>query len=630
MNKGNIRNFVIISHIDHGKSTLADRFLEITKTVEIRKMQPQYLDRMALERERGITIKMQPVRMVYHPKSEIRSTKSETNFKIQDSKLEIANSEFILNLIDTPGHVDFSYEVSRSLAAVEGAILLVDATKGIQAQTISNLEMARNQELIIVPAINKIDAATPEQIEETKKELANVLKIDDKNVFLISAKTGGGVEDLLQAAIKIIPSPGVKISGSADKPITRALIFDSEYDFYKGVIAYIRVVDGEIKKGEKIYLIGSKASAEVIETGIFTPELSPRANLKEGEIGYIATGLKDIEKCRVGDTITNYKLKVASYSLLEPLRGYKEPQPMVFASFYPIDPADYDELKDAIGKLKLNDASLAFEGESIPFLGRGFRCGFLGMLHLEIVSERLKRDYNLDLVITSPSAIYKIIDKKNSSKFIYNVNNLPEENQIKEIQEPWIELEIIAPSKYLGSLMKLLELLRGEYKDTQYLGQDKLIIKFEAPLDEVVSGFYDKLKSVTSGYGSMNYKFLEYRAGDLVKLDFLLAGEPIAVFSKIVSKDKAYSEGKRLVTLLKEVIPSQQFAVAIQAAIGGKIIARETKKAMRKDVTAPLYGGDVTRKKKLLEKQKKGKKKLAQFGKVNLPSEVFLKILKER
>lgn len=621
MKKENIRNFVIISHIDHGKSTLADRFLELTKTVDVRKMQPQYLDRMALERERGITIKMQPVRMLYESQTDAERTRTDADEK---------RVEFILNLIDTPGHVDFSYEVSRSLAAVEGAILLVDAIKGIQAQTISNLEMAQNQGLTIVPAINKIDTADSEQIEETKKELANILKINDKDIFLISAKTGKGIEELLQAVIKNIPNPEIKKNDLTDKKVTRALIFDSEYDFYKGVIAYVRVVDGEIKKGEKVYLIGSKASAEVVDIGIFTPELSPRAKLEEGEIGYIATGLKDIEKCRVGETICGISSKLVNIRDIQPLAGYKEPQPMVFASFYPIDPADYDELKDAIGKLKLNDASLTFEGESIPFLGRGFRCGFLGMLHLEIISERLKRDYNLDLVITSPSAIYKVIDKKNSTNFIYNVNSLPEQNQIKEIREPWVELEIMAPSKYLGSLMKLLELLRGNYKDTQYLGQDKLIIKFEAPLDEVVSGFYDKLKSVTSGYGSMNYKFLGYRAGDLVKLDFLLAGEPIAVFSKIVAKEKAYNEGKRLVTLLKDVIPAQQFAVSIQAAIGGKIIARETKKALRKDVTAPLYGGDVTRKRKLLEKQKKGKKKLAQFGKVNLPSEVFLKILKER
>ncbi len=614
MNQEDIRNFVIISHIDHGKSTLADRFLEITKTVDARKMQPQYLDRMALERERGITIKMQPVRMSYTPNAK----------------------PYILNLIDTPGHVDFSYEVSRSLAAVEGAILLVDATKGIQAQTIGNLEMAQNQGLTIIPAINKIDIANSEQITEAKKELANLLKIpaspklrrgeDDKDIFLISGKTGEGTKELLEAVIEKVPAPAFQSAADAS---LRALIFDSEYDFYKGVIAYLRVVDGQIKKGEKIYLMGSTTLAEAIEVGIFKPELSPGAELGPGEIGYIATGLKDIEKCRVGDTITNSKFKISNLKT-EPLRGYKEPQPMVFASFYPIDPADYDELKDAIGKLKLNDASLTFEGESLPVLGRGFRCGFLGMLHLEIISERLKRDYGLDLIITSPSVIYKVIDKKNSTKFIYNINDLPEQNQIKEIQEPWAELEVITPPDYLGSLMKLLEILRGAYRDTRYLGQDKLIIKFEAPLNEIISGFYDKLKSVTSGYGSMNYKFLGYQTGDLVKLDFLLAGEPVAVFSKIIPKERVYNEGKRLVKILKEIIPAQQFAVPIQAAIGGKIIARETKKALRKDVIAPLYGGDYTRKKKLLEKQKKGKKKLAKFGKVHLPSEVFLKILKEK
>lgn len=569
MNQGNIRNFVIISHIDHGKSTLADRFLEITNTVDKRKMQPQYLDRMALERERGITIKMQPVRM--------------------------ERKDYILNLIDTPGHVDFSYEVSRSLAAVEGAILLVDATKGVQAQTIANLDMAQKQKLKIIPAINKIDVANNEQVEVTKKELANLLKIEEQEIFLISAKTGDGIEQLLETIIKNIPVPN-------GEKFFRALIFDSEYDFYKGVIAYIRVVDGNIKKGDKIYLIGSKTNSEAIEVGYFKPEMNSCNELKTGEIGYIATGLKDIERCRVGDTISKSKI--------EPLKGYQEPQPMVFASFYPVDSDNHDELKDGLGKLKLNDASLTFEAESSEGLGRGFRCGFLGMLHLEIISERLKRDYDLDLIITSPSVIYEFSDKK--------------------IQEPWIELEIITPNNYLGPTMKLLETLRGEYKDTKQLGYDKLILRFETPLSEIIRGFYDKLKSVTSGYGSMSYKLIGYREGDLVKLDILLAGEKVEAFSKIVPKERAYNEGRKLTKLLKEIIPPQLFTVSIQAAIGGKIIARETKRALRKDVTGYLYGGDYTRKKKLLEKQKKGKKKMAKFGKVNLSSEVFLKVLKEQ
>ena len=597
MSQENIRNFVIISHIDHGKSTLADRFLEITKTVDSRKMQPQYLDRMALERERGITIKMQPVRMSY----------------------ALDNKSYILNLIDTPGHVDFSYEVSRSLAAVEGAILLVDAVKGIQAQTIANLEMAQDsprfgeagQKLIIIPAINKIDIANSEQVKETKKELASLLRISEQEIYLVSAKTGENVEELLKAVIRTVPPP-VSSAGNA----LRALIFDSEYDFYKGVIAYVRVVDGEIKKGDKTYLTGSKTQAEAVEIGYFKPELVPDSKIEAGEIGYIATGLKKIEKCRVGDTITVQSQK----SKVKSLRGYREPQPMVFASFYPINPDDYNQLKDGLGKLKLSDASLVFEGESILALGRGFRCGFLGMLHLEIASERLKRDYKLELVITSPSVAYK---------------------KDKQIEEPWIKLEIIIPADYLGSVMKLLETLRGMHKNTKYLGQDKLIIEFETPLNEIIAGFYDKLKSVTSGYGSMSYRVIGYRKGDLEKLDILLAGDKVDAFSKIVPKERAYKEGKKMVKLLKEIIPPQQFTVPIQAVVsdpvessaqkgGGKIIARETKKALRKDVIAGLYGGDYTRKKKLLEKQKKGKKKLTKFGKITLPPEVFLKILKER
>lgn len=609
MNQQFIRNFIIISHIDHGKSTLADRFLEITKTIDPRKMQPQYLDRMAIERERGITIKMQPVRMAY----------------------TLNAIPYILNLIDTPGHVDFSYEVSRSLAAVEGAILLIDATKGVQAQTIANLEMAQKEGLIIVPAVNKIDIATLEQLEEAIKEMAGLLKISEQDIYLISGKTGEGAEKLLEAVIQIIPPP-VSSAGNA----LRALIFDSEYDFYKGVVAHIRVVDGEITKEDKIYLMSLRIQAEVIETGYFKPELTSSNKLEAGEIGYIATGLKDIEKCRVGDTIINKNSQPKAGSpraenlKIEPLRGYKEPQPMVFASFYPVDPDDYDELKDGLGKLKLNDASLIFEGESLPVLGRGFRCGFLGMLHLEIVSERLKRDYGLELVITSPAVIYKIIDKKDATKFIYNISELPDVNQIKEIQEPWVKLEIILPNSCLGSVVKLFDTLRGIYKDTRYLSEDKLILEFEAPLSEIIAGFYDKLKSVTSGYGSMSYRVIGYRRGDLIKLDILLGGDKIDAFSRIVPREKAYGEGKKMTQLLKEIIPSQLFTVPIQAAIGGKIIARETKKAMRKDVTGYLYGGDYTRKRKLLEKQKRGKKKMARFGKVNLPPEVFLKILKAR
>ena len=583
MNEKNIRNFCVLSHIDHGKSTLADRFLEITKTIDLRKMQPQYLDRMALERERGITIKMQPVRMSY-----------------------ILNAKpYILNLIDTPGHVDFSYEVSRSLAAVEGAILLADATEGIQAQTIANLEMAQRQKLTIIPVINKIDVANHEQIEETKKELINLLKIPEKNIFLVSAKTGEGIKGLIEKVIERVPVPAYA-KASAGESKMRALIFDSEYDFYKGVIAYIRIVDGEIKNKDKIYLIGSKTPAEAIEVGYFKPELTPCDKLKVGEIGYVATGLKDIDKCRVGDTVAVYSSKFK----VDSLKGYHEPQPMVFASFYPIDPNDYNQLKDGLGKLKLNDASLTFETESLSGLGRGFRCGFLGMLHLEIVSERLKRDYGLDLIITSPSVVY----------------HAPTPEGVGE--EPWIELEIITPEKYLGQINKLLSNFPGKFKDTKWLTKEKIVIKFEGPLDIILQRFYDKLKTAGSGYASMSYKLMGYKKADLVNLDILINKEKVEVFSKIVRKQDAYKIAKKMTKILKENIPPQQFAVPIQAAVSGKIIARETKKALRKDVIAGLYGGDYTRKRKLLEKQKKGKKKLARFGKITIPSEVFLKILK--
>ena len=604
MKQSNIRNFVIISHIDHGKSTLADRFLEITKTVEKRKMQPQYLDSMSLEREKGITIKMQPVRMLY----------------------SLDSTDYVLNLIDTPGHVDFYYEVSRSLAAVEGAILLVDATKGIQAQTIANLDLALNENLTIVPAINKVDAANSEQIASARKELATLLGISEEKIHLISAKSGKNIEELLAAVVKKVPAPPVE-----DKPL-RALIFDSEYDFYKGTVVYIRVVDGEIKKGDKLYLMESKTQVETLEIGYFDPKPHSSESLETGNIGYIATGLKNIEKCRVGDTIIKLPAKgwSASGGKIEPLKGYKEPQAMIFATFFPVDPNDYDGLRDSLKKLKLNDTSLIFEPESSEGLGRGFRCGFLGMLHLEIVGERLKRDYELDLIVTSPAVIYKIIDRKNSARFIHTADEFPEANRIQETQEPWVKLEVISLSHYLGSIMKLSQAIRGIYKDTKYIGQDKLIVEFEAPLSEIIGGFYDKLKSVTSGYGSMSYQLIGYRTAALVKLDILLAGEKINAFSRIVIKEKEYSEAKKLTNFLKDTIPAQQFTTSIQAVVGGKIIARETRKAFRKDVTAGLYGGDVTRKRKLLEKQKKGKKKLAKFGKINLPAEVFLKILKEK
>jgi GTP-binding protein LepA len=574
MNQEKIRNFVIFAHIDHGKSTLADRFLEITKTVDARKMRPQYLDRMAIERERGITIKMQPVRMEWNG--------------------------YILNLIDTPGHVDFSYEVSRSLAAVEGAILLVDATQGVQAQTLTNLEMARKENLTIIPVINKIDLPTAE-LEKTKHEIENLLGIKKEEIIMISAKTGKNVEKALEEVIKKVPSP--KDEKNED---LRAIIFDSEYDAYKGVIAYVRIFNGKVKTGDNIFLMQSKTKTEALEIGFFKPELFSSEGLDKGEIGYIATGLKEIEKCRVGDTITveNARFKIQS------LRGYHEPQPVVFASFYPIDSDSYDLLRDGLGKLKLNDASLSFTPESSGTLGRGFRCGFLGMLHLEIVSERLKRDYNLDLVITSPSVVYKKSGEKT--------------------EEPWIEMEIITSSGYVGQVNNLLGGFPGVFKDTRWLTEEKVVIIYDGPLDIILRGFYDKLKNVSSGYASMAYTLLGYREADLVNLEILINHEKVEAFSKMVRKEEAYKEGKRIVELLKENLPMYQFAIPIQASVDGRVLARETKKASRKDVTGYLYGGDVTRKRKLLEKQKRGKKKMAQIGKITIPSEVFLKILKER
>jgi len=584
MTQSNIRNFVIMAHIDHGKSTLADRFLEITKTIDPRKMQPQFLDRMAIERERGITIKMQPVKMLWR--------------------------DCVLNLIDTPGHVDFSYEVSRSLAAVEGAILLVDATQGVQAQTLTNLEFAKKENLVIIPAINKIDLPIA-NIEQSIKEVGKLLNIKKEDIILISAKTGENVEKLLEEVIKRIPPPKIE----EDKPF-RALIFDSEYDVYKGVVAYVRVFDGQIKKADKIYFMQVGANAEALELGYFKPELVEGKELKSGEIGYIATGLKEIDKCRVGETIT--RTQDVKYGP-EPLRGYKEPQPVVFASFYPIDSDDYDLLDDGLRKLKLNDASLSFSHESSGALGRGFRCGFLGMLHLEIVSERLKRDYGLNLITTSPSVVHRKIPTKVGTPI-----------GVGEIEEPIMDMEIITPNQYLGVINKLLNNFPGEFKDTVWLTDEKIIIKFEGPLDIILQGFYDKLKTVSSGYASMSYQVKDYRAADLVKLDILIDRENIEAFSKIIRRSEAQREGKRLVELLKEILPNYQWSVPIQAAVEGNIIARETKGAMKKDVTGYLYGGDYSRKRKLLEKQKRGKKKMAQFGKVTIPAEVFLKVLKER
>ena len=606
-----IRNFVIISHVDHGKSTLADRFLEITNTVSQDKMHNQYLDMMELEQERGITIKLQPCCMFW---------------KMPDN--DNANSEFILNLIDTPGHIDFSYEVSRALAAVEGAILLVDAVKGIQAQTLANLELARKQNLTIIPAINKIDIPNA-PVEKTKQELAKILDIPLTDIFEISAKNGINIENLLKVVVEKIPYPRA-IDENSEK--CKALIFDSKYDSYKGVITYIRVFSGKIKIGDKIRLIRGKIQGEVKEIGIFKPQMVSKQELNFGEIGYIATGIKNPEKVRIGDTIINYSLSNPNTDFNDKeqaLEGYQEPKPKVFVSIYPEDSKDFDLLKKSLDQLKLNDPSFYFEPERKEIFGQGFRCGFLGSLHLEIITERLRREFKINLIVFSPSVVYKARDKNNKEVFIFSTTDWDiVEN--KEIEEPWVKLNILSPIDYLGSIMELLKHIDNKYVDTKYLGKEKILFSYEIPLREIIIGFYDDLLEKTQGYGSINYEFLEYRKANLVKVDILVAGEKHNAFSRIIPIQKAEKESRKLVKKLKEVLPPHQFTVAIQAVIGGKIIARETKKSFRKDVIAGLYGGDYSRKRKQLEKQKKGKKKLKQAGRINIPSKVFLQVLSSK
>jgi len=593
-----IRNFCIIAHVDHGKSTLADRLLELTGTVDKRKMRDQLLDTMDLEQERGITIKLQPVRMHYRAKD---------------------GRDYIFNLIDTPGHVDFGYEVSRSLAAVEGAILLVDASQGVQAQTIVNLYHAIEQDVEIIPVVNKVDLPNA-QVEKTIREIIYILGCKKEEIILASGKTGQGVEEILESIIKRIPPP----KGDLNKPF-RALIFDSKYDSFKGVLAYIRVFDGEVKPQEKIFMKATSVESEVIELGYFKPELIKQEKLEAGSIGWVATGLKSVEECRVGDTIVKFSHRLTT----EALTGYRAIVPMVYASFYPKEGDQYNYMRDALGKLKLNDAAFNFEPQSSIALGKGFRCGFLGLLHLEIVEERLRREFNITPVVTIPSVVYLVKVKSRPEKIkIYSAHELPDPSVIEQIEEPYVKLDIIAPERFLGSIMELMSLTRSEYKNTQYLDSERIILTFETPLIEVIINLHDKLKSLTSGFASMNYEIIGYRPNDLVKLDILIAGEKVEALSRIVPKEKAFEVGRSLAEKLKEVIPRQNFQVPIQAAVGGKILARETIKAFRKDVTAKLYGGDVTRKKKLLEKQKKGKKRMALAGKVDLPSEVFLAALR--
>jgi len=611
LEKNNIRNFCIIAHIDHGKSTLSDRMLEMTGTIEKRKMKEQLLDQMDLERERGITIKMQPVRMNYRPHPNLLLSK------------EKEQEEYIFNLIDTPGHVDFGYEVSRSLAAVEGAVLLVDATKGVQAQTLANLYQAIDHNLEIIPVVNKIDLPNA-NVEKAKKEIVHILGCKEEEILEVSGKTGQGVPELLEIIAQKIPAP----IGDSQKTL-RALIFDSKYDTYKGVLAHVRVFDGEIRAEEEIIMMINDKKSDVIEVGYFKPELVKAEKLSVGEIGYIATGLKSVGECKVGDTITMLKVK-GQTSEVEPLPGYKEVVPMVYASFYPVEGDDYNLMRDSLDKLKLNDASFVFEPESNLALGRGFRCGFLGLLHLEIIQSRLQREFQINPTVTTPSVVYEIKLRNNKGRVkIYSPTEFPDPSEIEEVFEPYVSLEIVSPSNYLGPIMEVMNNTRAQYQDTEYLDSERMVIKFDCPLTDVVTNLHDDLKSASSGYASMNYEIKDYRSYDLVKMDILVAEEKIDAFSRIVPREKANSEGKRVVTKLKDVIPRQNFQVAIQASIGGKIIARETIKAFRKDVISGLYGGDITRKRKLLEKQKKGKKKMKNIGRVSIPPEAFLSVLKK-
>ncbi|HPN54949.1 MAG TPA: GxxExxY protein [Candidatus Moranbacteria bacterium] len=780
----NVRNFCIIAHIDHGKSTLADRLLEMTRTVEKRKMKEQLLDQMDLERERGITIKLQPARMlyqhscrgnmqnetqkdaellyedltykirgavfevrkkiglghkesVYHKALEIAFEKQKIYFKsetvvpifyegkkvgsyqpdfIIDDKIivelkalpEISRPQqeqiwsylkgseyklallvnfgnkdleikrivfdtareggnlqrssasvprdsagvlnqvenYILNLIDTPGHVDFGYEVSRSLAAVEGAVLLVDATKGVQAQTLSNLYQAIEQGLEIIPVVNKVDLPNA-NVSKTKQEIIHILGCKEEEILEASGKTGIGVDKILEAIVEKVPAP----RGEKEKPL-RALIFDSKYDTYKGVLAYVRIVDGEVRRDSKILMMANQTESSVVEVGYFKPELSTAEFLTAGDIGYIATGLKSVEHCRVGDTITlsrtvaektrnnaennvekiqrnSASVQRDSASQVIPLPGYKEVKPMVYAGFYPIEGDTYNLMRDSLEKLKLNDAAFVFEPESNLALGKGFRCGFLGLLHLEIIKERLEREFNFSPTITTPSVVYEIkLKGSDEIKKIYSTTQMPDPSFLEDIAEPYVKLDIVTPAKYLGAIMELMSSLRSIYKNTEYIDMERILLTFEVPLMDIIVNFHDDLKSVSSGYASMSYELIGYRSSDLIKMDILLGGEMVEALSRIVPRSWAHREGKRIVEKLKDAIPRQNFVIPVQAALGGKIIARETIRPYRKDVIAKLYGGDVTRKNKLLDKQKKGKKKMQGSGKVKIPSEAYLAVLK--
>ena len=591
-----IRNFCIIAHIDHGKSTLADRMMELTDTVAMRDMENQLLDTMDIERERGITIKATAVRMFYDH---------------SDGK------RYMFNLIDTPGHVDFTYEVSRSLAACEGAVLVVDATQGIEAQTLANVYLALDNDLEIMPVINKIDLPSA-QPEHVIKEIEDVIGLEAEDAPLISAKTGQNVKEVLEKIVELIPPP----TGKDDAPL-KALIFDSIYDNYKGALSYVRIVDGSVRPGMRIRAMATGKVFDVTEVGVFTPSLKSTSELTAGEVGYIAASIKTVADTKVGDTLTDDTNPTA-----EALPGYKHVQPMVFCGIYPADGADYDSLRDALEKLALNDASLSFELETSQALGFGFRCGFLGLLHMEIIQERLEREFDLDLVTTSPSVVYKVKQIGGEECMIDNPSNMPPAASIEYMEEPMVEAHIMTPSDFVGAIMELCQEKRGVFVDMHYIEENRVTIKYNLPLNEIIYDFFDQLKSRSRGYASFDYELKGYQRSELVKLDFLLNGDMCDALSTIVHKDRAYTKGRAVAEKLKEVIPRQQFEIPIQAAIGGKIIARETVKAVRKDVLAKCYGGDITRKKKLLEKQKEGKKRMRQIGTVELPSDAFMSVLR--
>ena len=590
------RNFSIIAHIDHGKTTLSDRLMEHTQTITQRESQAQHLDSMDLEREKGITIKSHPVTL---------------SFKSKDGQT------YKLNLLDTPGHVDFSYEVSRSLAACEGAILIIDAAQGVEAQTMANVNLAMEQDLAIVPVLNKIDLPAAD-IPRCRQQLEDILAIPGDHAIPASAKQGVGIEDILEAVVELVPPPVENPDG-----LLRASVFDSLYDQFRGVVSYVRIVSGEVKKGDKIKLFHTPTNYEIKETGVFTPKMTKTNGLKTGDVGYIIANMKSSAEVKIGDTIT-HKDKPCP----EPLPGFKEIRPMVFSGIYPIDTSDYEALKVAMGKLQINDAAFTFQTESSTALGFGFRCGFLGLLHMEIIQERLRREFDMDVISTYPSVIYEVTKTNGEELIIDNPSYLPEAQIIEEIKEPIVRIFIMVPGDYIGDVMKLIMEKRGDLENTETIDEFRVMLTATVPLADILVDFNDRLKSMTKGYGSMDYEHAGYRAANMVKMDMLIAGDPVEAFSTIVHRDKAVGRGRELAAKLKEVIPTQMFVVAIQAAIGGNIIARETISAMRKNVTAKCYGGDISRKRKLLEKQKKGKAKMKAFGKVNIPQDAFIKVLK--